>query len=176
MRALFTAFVNSAFGHARDGRPVFMPFGRAGASYLVETQAHLDRMRRQLGWLSALPAVSMIGLLALFFDPVRRVAFVPVLLLAGASLTAFLNIFPVWVRRNTRSMAKLEQEDGILIQADPLEAGAVAIRRHLSLHARTDILQTCSPPRELSPASLARWSYATALGLRGGLAVFLRSV
>jgi hypothetical protein len=140
MRALFTAFVNSAFGHARDGRPVFMPFGRAGASYLVETQAHLDRMRRQLGWLSALPAVSMIGLLALFFDPVRRVASVPVLLLAGASLTAFLSIFPVWVRRNTRSMAKLEQEDGILIQADPLEAGAVAIRRHLSLHARTDNL------------------------------------
>lgn len=162
MRALFTAFVNSSFGHARDGRPVFMPFGTAGASYLVETQAHLDRMRRQLGRLSALPAVSTIGLLALFFDPVRKAAFVPILLITAASLTAFLSIFLVWVWRNTRSMAKLEQEDGILIQTDPLEAGATAIRSHLSLHARTDNLA------DLFSAAGALAGFACQMAVRDG--------
>lgn len=137
MRVLFIAFVNSAFGHARDGRPVFMPFGKAGASYLVQTQSHYGRMRRQLGWLSVLPAISMLGLLALFVSPLRRIAIVPILLVVGGGLIAFVGIFLIWVWFNTRSMTKLESKDGILIQEDPLEGGAEAIRRHLSLHLGT---------------------------------------
>jgi hypothetical protein len=136
LRALPGAFVDSGFGHTLDGRPVFMPFGEWGRSYIVDTPEMLARMRKQLSWILILPCIAVLATFSLYFKPIRESALVPVLMLMGGSFAIFMIVFFVWAWANTRSMSTLEEDEtSIPIQNDPLEAGAASIRSWLESHA-----------------------------------------
>lgn len=125
-----SAFADLSFGHTPDGRPVFMPYGLWGGSYVVESQTRLRSMRNQLGLLFIMPAVTFLALVSLSLRPIRETALSPVLIFVVVSFAAFTFVFVGWAWFNTRTMSKLEEgERGIPVSDDPLEVGASSVQR-----------------------------------------------
>jgi len=97
---------------------------------------------------------------ALSIDPIRRIAFVPILLIFVGALVAFTGVFSVWVWRNTRCLTRSEEQDSIFLQADAVESGAASIRKHLCLHFRT------AKPADLFAAAGALAGFACQMVVR----------
>lgn len=115
-----TSFIDSAFGHGADGRPLFMPFGVMGGQYAIPDAATAQRLRRGVRRLLPLALLPMLCLLALFPRPLRDAYALPLLGAMAASFTFFTLVFLLWVRHATRGLPRVDRaQQGIAALLDP---------------------------------------------------------
>ncbi|WHO38140.1 hypothetical protein PMI04_016460 [Sphingobium sp. AP49] len=120
---LASNFLDSAFGHGADGRPLFMPFGLIGGQYAIPDMATAQRLRRGVARLLPLALLPMLCLLALFLPPVRNAYALPLLGAMAASFALFSITFFLWVRHATRGLQRVDRaRQGIPALLDPDEA------------------------------------------------------
>lgn len=123
MRRLTTSFLDSAFGHGADGRPLFMPFGLIGGQYAIPDMATAQRLRRGVARLLPLALLPMLCLLALFLPPLRHAHALPLLGAMAASFALFSITFFLWVRHATRGLHRVDRaQRGMPALLDPDEA------------------------------------------------------
>jgi hypothetical protein len=139
MRRLTTSFLDSAFGHGADGRPLFMPFGLIGGQYAIPDMGTAQRLRRGLARLLPLALLPIFCLFALLLPPLRNAYALPLLGAMAASFALFSLTFFLWVRHATRGLHRVDRaRHGMPALLDPDEA---LVRR---------LLDRVRPPRTRS--------------------------
>lgn len=134
MRRLITAFIDSAFGRAPDGRDLFMPFGAYGKSYVIRSVAEIVRLRRGVAMFLPFVAIIPAMLVALLVTPapVRNGAAPWLLPATMAAIGLFAIAFLAWTRAVAAGLVRLEAGvPAILALMDMEDAAGKAIIAHL---------------------------------------------